>query len=812
MPPPCRFHAADVSPVFSLLDESSWRSTYNRLRMHTEAVRSTGTASGLTVAEAQKRLRQFGPNRVAEERRHPLRAFFSKFWAPIPWMLEATIVLEVLVRKRDEAIIIAGLLVFNAILSFIQENQANRALGLLRSRLSVHARVLRETRWQLIPADQLVPGDVIRLRLGDLAPADVRVFEGVVQADESELTGESLPVEKSAGTAVFAGSRIRHGEANGEVTATGPRTYFGKTAELVKTAKTGSHLQEIIFAIVKDLIILDAVLVAALLMYAGFTHLPWSEVLPFALILLVASVPVALPATFTVATALGALEMSHRAVLVTRLSAVEEAAAMDVLCTDKTGTITQNRLSVAQISPVGNRSHEELLRMAALASEAATQDPIDLAILDAARETQALNNMPKRIQFIPFDPTRRRSEAIYDQPSGKLRAVKGAPGALMQLAPAGSSAAGEAERLAARGARVLAVAAGTEESLELFGFLGLEDPVRPDSEALMQNLKNLGVRVIMVTGDGAPTARAVSAQVGIGDRVGSAATLHDGAGEAAEHYDAFAEVFPEDKFRLVEALQRSGHIAGMTGDGVNDAPALKQAEVGIAVSSATDVAKAAASVVLTESGLSGVLRAVETGRRIYQRMLTYTLNKIIKTLEIGIFLSVGVMLTGTFVITPLLVVLLLFTNDFVTMSIATDRVSFSSHPDRWNVRTLMLTAGTLASLVLILSFAVFFVGRGVLHLPLRQLQTLVFLMLVFTGQGNVYLVRERNRAWNSHPSRWLILASMADVIVVSFMAATGVLMAAIPWPLVVILFLTVVTFLIAIDGLKVHIFRQFGVR
>lgn len=767
--------------------------------------------TGLTTDQARERLRQFGPNRVEEERRHPLLSLFAKFWAPVPWMLEATILLEILAHKLDEAIIIGVLLLFNSVLSFSQENQANRALALLRGRLSVQARVLRDGHWQLIAAEEIVPGDVIHLRVGDLAPADVRLFDGVVEADESELTGESLPVEKSAGATAYAGSRIKRGEASGQVTATGKHTYFGKTAELVKTAKTASHLQEIVFAIVKYLVILDAVLVGALLVYAGFAHLPWSEVLPFALILLVASVPVALPAMFTVATALGALDMSHHAVLVTRLSAIEEAAAMDVLCTDKTGTITQNRLAVAQICPIGGRSSEEVLRMAALASDTATQDPIDLAVFAAAQEKKVLKAVSQRIQFIPFDPATKRSEAIYEQPVGKLRVIKGAPDALISLVRDGGSIEDEVERLAGRGARVLAVAAGTEHSLELIGLLGFEDPVRGDSKALVQDLKSLGVRVIMVTGDGPATARAVSLEVGIGDRIGSAETLRNGTEAAAERYDVFAGVFPEDKFRLVEALQRQGHVVGMTGDGVNDAPALKQAEAGIAVSTATDVAKAAASIVLTESGLVGVVRAIETGRRIYQRMLTYTLNKIIKTLEIAIFLSVGVILTRTFVITPLLVVLLLFTNDFVTMSIATDRVSFSTGPDRLDIRTLMLTAGTLASLVLILSFTVFFAGRDVLHLPLRQLQTLVFLMLVFTGQGNVYLVRERNRLWHSFPSRWLIVSSAADILVVSLLATSGILMAPISWSLVASSLAIVLVYLFVIDGLKVRIFHHFGV-
>ena len=768
--------------------------------------------AGLTTAKVQDRLRQFGPNRIEEERRHTARSFFAKFWAPVPWMLEATIVLEILVHKLDEAIIIGVLLLFNSVLSFVQENQANRALALLRKRLSVQARVLRDGQWQLISAEQLVPGDMIHLRLGDLAPADVRLFDGTVESDESDLTGESMPVEKSAGAVVYAGSRLKRGEASGEVTATGKHTYFGTTAELVKSAKTASHLQEVIFAIVKYLVILDAVLVAALLVYAAFAHLPWSEVLPFALILLVASVPVALPGMFTVATALGALDMSRHEVLVTRLSAIEEAAAMDVLCTDKTGTITWNRLAVAKIYPVSGRSSEEVLRMAALSSAAATQDPIDLAILEVAQAQKVMSDLPPRVQFIPFETSTKRSEAIYEQASGKLRVVKGAPDAVISLVRNASGITGQVDELAGRGARVLAVAAGTESSLELVGLIGLEDPIREDSKALVQNLKTLGVRVIMVTGDGLATARAVSMQVGIGDRVGSAGALRSGDAAAAEQYDVFAGVFPEDKFRLVESLQQRKHVVGMTGDGVNDAAALKQAEAGIAVSTATDVAKAAASIVLTQSGLMGVVRAVETGRRIYQRMLTYTLNKIIKTIEIGIFLSVGVILTGTFVITPLLVVLLLFTNDFVTVSIATDRVSFSPQPDRWDIRTLMFTAGALAGLVLMLSFTIFFVGKDVLHLEIRRLQTLVFLMLVFTGQGNVYLVRERKRFWHSLPSRWLILSSAADIVVVSLMATRGILMAPISWSLAASLLAIVVVFLFVIDGLKVGIFRHFGVR
>lgn len=780
------------------------------MRQSEGAAPGLGSFRGLTSDEATQRLAQYGPNTVTEERPHPLRALLRKFWAPVPWMLEATIGLQIVLGKLDEAAIIAVLLIFNAVLSFVQENRANRALALLKSRLAVQARVFRDGRWQLIAAQGLVPGDIVHLRMGDLSPADIRVLEGETLLDQSALTGESLPTEAGAGTTAYAGAVVKRGEATGEVTATGSRTYFGKTAELVRTAKTVSHLQLNILTIVKYLVVLDLILVAAVLVYARATGMPLADTIPFALILLVASVPVALPATFTLATALGALELAQRGVLVTRLSAIEEAAAMDVLASDKTGTITQNQLAVAALHPFSPHSEDELLRFAALACDDATQDPIDLAILNAARSRGLLQNVPHRLQFIPFDTASKRSEALFEQEGQTLRVLKGAPAVMVALDSEAPDSSAEVERLSAGGYRVLAVAAETAGGLHLAGLVALQDPPREDSRALVQNLRDLGVRVVMVTGDGLATARAVAAEVGIGDRACAAEALRGEIGNAVQACDIFAGVYPEDKFRLVQALQRGGHVSGMTGDGVNDAPALKQAEVGIAVSNATDVAKAAASIVLTNPGLTDVLAAVEVSRRIYQRMLTYTLNKIIKTLEIAVFLSVGVMLTGVFVITPLLIVLLLFTNDFVTMSIATDRVSFSRQPERWRIPTLILTAGLLAALILVLSFSVFFAGRDWLHLPLAQLQTLIFVMLVFTGQGNVYLVRERCHFWHSRPGRWLVLASVLDIALVSVLATQGILMTAISPAVVGGLLVVVVLYLVAVDFLKIRIFRYFS--
>ena len=768
-----------------------------------------GAAEGLTSEEASRRLEQYGPNAVAEDKPRVLRALAGKFWAPVPWMLEATIVLELILRKDLEAGIIGLLVIFNALLSFFQESRAQGALALLRSRLTVRTRVLRDRTWGLISAQELVPGDLIHLRMGDLVPADVHLLDGALLLDQSVMTGEALPVEAGAGKLAYAGSMVKRGEANAEVTATGPRTYFGRTAELVRSARTTSHLQTIILTIVKYMVALDSALVLVLLVYSQAVGMPLREILPFALILLVASVPVALPATFTLATALGALELVRRGVLVTRLSAIEEAAAMDVLCSDKTGTITQNRLSLSALQPYDPYTEEQLLRFACYASDAATQDPIDLAILAAAKSRDVDGAALERLRLVPFDPATKLAEAVVKGQTTPWRVLKGAPAAVVARLPKAADSSADVERLASTGCRVLAVAAGPDDHLALAGLLAFEDPPWEDSRALVSNLSNLGVRVMMVTGDGLATAKTIAAQVGIGGRACSAAELHHDLQGALE-CNLFAGVFPEDKFELVRALQRNGHIVGMTGDGVNDAPALKQAEVGIAVASATDVAKAAASLVLTDQGLTDIVAAVETSRRIYQRMLTYTLNKIVKTVEIALFLTIGVILTRTLVITPALIVLLLFANDFVTMSISTDRVSFSTRPDRWRIATLMAAGVVLGAFILILSFGLFIFGRQFLGLSLPQLQTLVFITLVFTGQETVYLVRERSHFWRSAPSGWMLLSSIGDILVVSALAVGGILMAPLSSAVVGLVLGSCIVYLCALDFVKVAVLRSFA--
>jgi H+-transporting ATPase len=765
---------------------------------------------GLSSDEARQRLVKFGPNAVPEEHRHPLLSFLGKLWGPVPWMLELSLALELALGKNVDAIITLALLLVNAILSFIQESRAQSALELLRQNLIIETRVLRNGVWQLLPAIDLVPGDVIHMRAGDVIPADLTVLEGRVSVDQSALTGESEPADVSAQGTAYAGSVVKRGEATGEVTLTGSRTYYGKTAELVHTAKTVSHLETLIFSIVKYLVAMDGTLVAAIMTYAWLRGLPFAEVVPFALILLVASVPVALPATFTLATALGSFELSKRGALVARLSAIEEAAAMDILCSDKTGTITRNELSLAAIHVYPPHTEDELLQFAALASDDATQDPIDLAILAAARDLDTSRETSERIQFIPFDSLVKRTEAVIRQNGDTLRVIKGIPQIVTSIASDGIDPTPDEERLADEGYRVLAVAAGPDGgSLNLIGLVGLQDPPREDSRTVIQRLRNLGVRVLMISGDSLATARAVAAQVGITGPVCAAETLRQGLDATNAECEVFAGVFPEDKFHLVKALQQAGHVVGMTGDGVNDAPALKQAEVGMAVANSTDVAKAAASIVLTEPGLSAMLNAVEVGRRIYQRMLTYTLNKIVKTFQIALFLGLGLLLTGIFVTRPRMVLLLLFANDFVTMALATDRVSFSREPDRWNIRLLVAGSLVLAAAWLFFSFGVLLAGRDLLHLDLEHLQTLIFVMLVFTGQANVYVVRERQHLWHSLPSKWLILSTIIDVIAVSLLASQGILMVAIDPRFVFGLLGLVGIYTLVVDLLKVATFRSF---
>ncbi len=759
--------------------------------------------AGLSSTEVAQRLAQYGPNVIAEDRPNPLKLFLKKLWGPVPWMLEATLVLELIMGNRIEGLIIGFLLVFNAILGFMHQQKAQNALNMLRTRLQIMARVRRDGVWKQVASAELVPGDYVHLRVGDFAPADLTLNEGQVLVDQSALTGESVPVEREPGESVYSGSVLRRGEASGTITATGSRSFFGKTAELMRGAGSRGHAEELVMSIVRYLLLMDGVLVVAILVYAGMTGLPLMKVMPFALILLVASVPVALTATFTLTSAVASLDLSGQGVLLTRLAAIEESAAMDELCSDKTGTLTLNELTLSALQAADGVDDDTLLLMGALASDERTQDPLDKAILTrlAARNIA----LPPKTGFTPFDPSTKRSEATFLRDGQTWRAVKGAPHVVAKLAGVDGAfwEAGIAD-LAASGARVLGIAAGIGDALRFQGLIALSDPPRPEARGIIAELRKLGVRVRMVTGDSVATARVVAAELGMeGALVGGRDEIASGT-----ICDIYAGVYPEDKYRLVQTFQQAGHTVGMTGDGVNDAPALKQAEVGIAVATATDVAKAAASMVLTDSGLKGVVEAVKTGRRVYQRLLTYTLNKIVKTIQVAVFLSVGLIVFRHFVVTPLLVLLLLFANDFVTMSIANDNVRVSPTPDIWNVKVLIKTSVVIAIAWLIYIFAVFGVGRDVMGLPIPTLRTLSFLGLVYSGLSNVLLVRERSYLWSSRPGTYLMTAIGGDVVMVSLLAHYGVFgMAPVAWSYVAILLAFTVVYVALLDLIKVPLLR-----
>ena len=770
-----------------------------------------GSIAGLTQTEADRLLAKFGPNSIPIKRINPWLVFINKLWAPVPWMLEVSILLEITLGKYTEAGVIGALLMFNALVSTFQERRAQNALSLLRQKLTVVARVLRDGTWREIPSAMVVPGDILHLRMGDLVPADLNLLAGQLLLDQSSLTGESMPVEAGIGSDIYAGTVIRRGEAEGKVITTGMHTRFGRTADLVSQAKTQSQLSKIVYSIVKNLIFLDAALLIVVFVYSLVMKLPFSELIPFVLILLVASVPIALPATFTLATALGTLDLAESGVLVTNLNAIEEAATMQVLCTDKTGTLTQNKLTVVVVEAIQPYTGQDVLKLAALASDESTQDPLDMAILEKVKsEKMDLAFMKSRQELIPFESSTKRSEAVFKKDDYLLRALKGAPQVIASLdKKPNDNYMDRVNALEAKGNRVLGIASGTGKTINIAGLIAFEDPPRLDSTDLIRRLRDLGIRVIMITGDGLETAKAIANRLGIGNKCCQGEklkSLHAGS----KPCDVYAEVLPEDKYKLVQLLQKGGQTVGMTGDGVNDAPALKQAEVGIAVSSATDVAKAAASLVLTSPGLSNLLAAINTSRQIYQRMLTYTLNKIIKTIEIAFFLTFGLLFTGTFITTPLLMVLLLFTNDFVTMTISTDHVTPSSKPNRWNIRMLVLSAVILAVLILGLSFGILWYANSILKLPLANLQTLIFVMLVFSGQGTIYLVRERRHFWHSRPSKWMVGGTVLDISIVILMAARGILMSPVPLILLLELLGSIIVFLILLDFIKVPVFSRLG--
>jgi H+-transporting ATPase len=771
------------------------------------AVPTSNSTNGLTSDEARSRLEKSGPNSMPDTALHPLRRALTKFWTPIPWMLEAAILLELVLGKFVEAGIIAVLLVFNAALGFFQEGRAQATLAALKSRLALTASVRRDGVWKNLPAADLVPGDMVKLSLGGVVAADVKLTEGNVLLDQSMLTGESIGTEAGPGFQTFAGALVRRGEAVAEVTATGTRTKFGRTAELVRTAHVVSSQQKAVLRVVRNLAVFNGILIILLVAYAMAHAMPASEIIPLVLMAILASIPVALPATFTLASALGARALARQGVLPTRLSAVDEAASIDVLCADKTGTLTRNQLSVTKVQPMPGFDEAHVLTMAALASSDGGQDPVDAAIRSAAAE-KVSPNPPKLSQFKPFDPATKMSEATAtDSNLGTLRIVKGAFTVVVAIAAPSPTAAAAATELEGKGFRVLAVAAGPAAAMQLMGLIALSDPAREDSAELVTQLKTLGVRMVMVTGDAPATAAIVAHAVGLNGSVCPPGPIPNDV--RPESYAVFAGVLPEDKFKLVKAFQKDGNIVGMCGDGANDAPALRQAQMGIAVSTATDVAKSAAGVVLINPGLAGIVAAVKEGRITFQRILTYTLNSVTKKIVQVLFLGVGLIMTGHAILTPMLMIIVMMAGDLLGMSLTTDHVRPSLLPNNWRIGTLTIAGIFMGVSELVFCVGVLAFGHFHLRLGIATLQTLAFFVLVCGNQATMYAVRARGRIWSSpHPSRWLVLSSAIDVIIAATLAGCGWLMLPLPlWTLGSVL-AGAIAFTFVMDLAKGLVFRH----
>jgi plasma-membrane proton-efflux P-type ATPase len=780
--------------------------------------------TGLTQAEVNTRRKVHGYNEVAETKTHPVLRFLSKFWGLSAWMLELIMVLSAFLHRFADLAVVSALLIVNAVLSFAQESRAAGVVDTLRKRLQVSARVRRDAAWQVIPARELVPGDIIRVRPGDIIPADTKLVKGELSVDQSALTGESKDVDKAPADVLSSGSIVRRGEGNGVVMLTGAQTYFGRTTELVQETRPKLHIEAVVAKVVRWLFVIVGSLLTVVAVLSLIRGTPLIEMVSLLLVLLMSAVPVALPVMFTVSMAVGSAELAKRGVLVTRLSAAEDAATMDVLCVDKTGTITMNRLAVTGVIPLGSSKDTDVLFAGALASEEANQDPIDLAFLAAAKERHIFDGLPAvtPVSFKPFDAKNRRTEAVVEQNGQRFRVMKGAVRTIAETSglkpPEIDALEARVGEAAAKGYRTLAVARGSETGVPaLVGLVTLYDPPRPDAKQLIADLRGLGVAVKMLTGDGLPVAREIAQGVGlpnilrVADLKATSAKAGNEAVDLLAGADGFAEVYPEDKYLVVQHLQAAGHVAGMTGDGVNDAPALRQAEVGIAVSSATDVAKGAASVVLTEPGLINILALVEQGRTIYQRVLTWVVNKISRTILKAAFVSIAFVFTGKFVVSAFAMLLLTFMTDFAKVALATDHVRPSKKPETWNIGGFVVVAAVLGVAMVAEALLLLYLGWSRFGLATNDnaLYTFSFLTLLYLAVFSIVSARERRWFWSTMPSKTLVAALAADALAGTALTLVGIPgLAPLPWwQMLAILGYAMFACLVVNDGIKFAMIR-----
>jgi H+-transporting ATPase len=778
------------------------------------------TDLGLSSSEAEKRLQQYGYNELAEKKENPYLRFLAYLWGPIPWMIEIAAVLSAIVKHWEDLIMILVLLIVNGVVGFWEEYQAGNAIEALKSKLAPKARLKRDGQWQILPARELVPGDLISVRMGDIVPADSKLLEGgQLEVDESALTGESLPTLRQPGETVYSGSTVRKGEGETLVTATGENTFFGKTVQLVGDKQPASHFQRAILKIGDYLIMLAMFLVTIILLFTLFRGDELLTTLQFALVLTVAAVPVAMPAVLSITMAVGARVLAAKNAIVSRLASIEELAGMDILCSDKTGTLTQNILTVGDPFCVGAFKPDDVLRTAALASRREDLDPIDSAILQVVEPKGQPETTHRVVDFHPFDPETKRTEALIEDQSGRYWVTKGAPQVILSLISAGlpekQNIQASIDDFASRGFRSLGVArARSKDRWEFLGIIPLYDPPREDSKSTLESAQRMGVIVKMVTGDQVAIGKEIARQLGLGTTILDASLFeqakhHESGqlGDKIEAADGFAQVIPEHKYLIVEELQDHGHIVGMTGDGVNDAPALKRADAGIAVSGATDAARLAADIVLLSPGISVIIDAIKESRKIFRRMQSYAIYRIAETVRVLLFMSLSILIFNFFPVTAIMIVLIALLNDGAILSIAFDRVDISQNPQKWEMHKVLGIATVLGITGVIASFGLFYLGDRVFHLSREMLQTLIYLKLSVAGHLTIFLTRTQGPFWKDKPSPILVSAVLGTQAIATLFAVFGFLMTPIGWNWAIVVWAYALTWFLLTDQIKQFAYR-----
>jgi len=775
---------------------------------------------GLSGSSVKKRIVKYGYNEISSKKTNIIIKFLSYFWGPIPFMIEIAAFLSAFIHHWADFWVISVLLLSNALVGFWQEHKAEDAINVLKKKLAIKTKVLRDGSWLNLPSRELVPGDIIRIRLGDMIPADIKLVNGsYISIDESALTGESLPVDKHISDVGYAGSIVKQGEMNGLVVGTAMNTYFGETAKLVSKTKTKSHFQEAVINIGNYLIILAIMLVSIIFLVSIYRHERILDTLQFALVLTIAAIPVALPTVLTITMVIGALDLAKKKAIVRKLSAIEEMAGIDILCLDKTGTITENRLTLDKIEPFSSFNKKDVLLYATLASRAEDQDPIDNAIITRTKKVVGVNIIKsyKIKKYKPFDPISKRTEATISKSKNvNFKVTKGAPQVILSIIHNKKNIAQDVEKrvniLAKKGYRALGVAKTDKYGKwQFLGLIPLFDPPRKDSAKTIQAAESMGLNVKMITGDHIAIAKEIAKKVQLNsDILPVESFLNKPNNEAAkivDKADGFAQVFPEHKYNIVKLLQSIGHFVGMTGDGVNDAPALKEANVGIAVAGATDAARSAADIVLMLPGLAVIINAIKDSRKIFQRMNSYTLYRIAETIRVLFFMTLSIIVFNFYPVTAIMIVLLALLNDFPIMTVAFDNVKYSNEPQKWDMN-LVLTISTVLGIVGVTSsFGIFYIGNVFLGLSHEILQSFMYLKLSVAGHLTLLVTRTRGPFWSIKPAKILFFAILITQTIATLIVVYGIILPPIGWELALFVWAYALIAFLITDIIKVFLYR-----